>query len=240
MRYRRLLLVATFAIVLSTILVGTGSFSTVNAERDISASVVSDESAFLKVTQINGAERFVDGEAFTVLRLADQFSGDVALEAVTLDSSLISLNTSAPQALPEPPDSLDVRVQCEESGDTTVPITVIAEGSGNRAIVERDVSVTCIEPEIQKVEFNGCGNVQIKADDALYPLSVTKVIDNPSSNDNTTSTVNLKRDGKLAPGKGGKLVAIEANGDRYENPNDCNNDAGPPDDASKSPSDTRK
>lgn len=220
MRLRKPLLLALCLAVVPAAVYGTGSLSAMSTDRTVDVAVVGDDRAYLGIETETG-QGYVGGDAFTVLWLTDRFSEDVALVSVSTGSSLVETETSTPVDIGGESEPLPVRARCGQAGSETVAFTVVAESPSARAVVTRAASVTCREPEVRRVEFQGCGNARIEADDAIYPLSVTKVVDNPSTNRTTTDGVTIHSDGNVGAGQGGKLVAVEADGERYENPNTC-------------------
>jgi len=205
-------------VVVAALAFGSGSFSEVAADRGFDVDVAADENAYLGV-EIGSAEGYVDGDPVTVLRLTDRLSGELDLESVSTDSSIVEV-VDPPVEIGESEPST-VQASCLESGSKLVPFTVVAADSSTTISLDRTVPVTCHEPAVQSVEFTDCGTADVEADDALYPLTVTIEVDNPSTDDNSTSTVTIDGDGEVGPGEGGKLVAVEADGERYENRNTC-------------------
>lgn len=224
MRLRRVLLLTVVIALIPATALGTGSFSAGSADRGFDVAIATDENAFLGI-DIESAEGYVGGEPVPVLRVTDQFSGDLVLESATTTSSLVAVETETPAAIGVN-DAVTVRVTCRAAGSETAPFTIDASDQTTSAVVDRTVPITCIEPGVQRVTFDGCGNALIEADDAIYPLTVTKEVDNPSTEGVSRTTVTVDSDGKVGPGQGGKLVAIEADGERYENPNTCADDRG--------------
>lgn len=221
MRPRQVLLASVLLAVVPALVFGSGGFSEVAGERGIDVAVADDESAYLGI-EVESVDGYVGGEPLPVLRLTDQHSGDLTLQSVDIGRPLIEVETemeSAPSI--GETDPLTVAVRCTEGGEGTVPVTVVADGPGTRISVQRMVPVTCHAPETHRVDvdidFRGCGTARIEADDAIYPLNVTKVIDNPSADGNATRTETIDSNGRVGPGRGGKLVAIEVDGERYEN-----------------------
>lgn len=219
MHRRQALLLLVVITVLPALVSGSGGFSEVAGDRGIDVEVADDESAYLGLA-VGANEGHVGGDPFPVLQLTDQFSGDLTLRSVSTGSSLIEVETETPTDIGET-DPFAVEVSCETTGDETVRIAVVADGPGAYVSAEREVRTTCRQPEIRRVEFDGCGNVHIEADDAIYPLTVTKVTENPGTDGAAMTTVTIDSDGRVGPGQGGKLLAIEADGERYENENRC-------------------
>lgn len=219
MHRRQVLLFSVLVVVVPTLVFGSGSFSEVAADRGIDAAVVEDENAYLGV-ETETTDGYVGGDAVSVLRLTDQLSGELVLESASAGSSRVDIETELPLGIGESEPST-LRVSCRAAGTGSVPFTIVAADSSTTVTVDRAVPVTCLEPAIQSVTFTGCGNARIEADDAIYPLTVTKEVDNPSTDGVSTSTVTIDGDGTVGPGTGGKLVAVEVDGDRYENPNTC-------------------
>ena len=219
MHLRRALLLTVLVALIPATVLGTGSFSAVNADRGFDVSVATDENAYIGV-EVEPAEGFVGGDPVPVLRLTDQFSGTLVLESVTTTSSLVAVETETPADIGVG-DAVTVRVTCRAAGSEGAPFSIEAADQTTSAVIDRTVPITCIEPDVQRVRFDGCGNALIEADDAIYPLTVTKEVDDPSTDGVSRTTVTVDSDGKVGPGQGGKLVAIEADGERYENQNAC-------------------
>ena len=213
------MLLSVLVVVGPALAFGSGSFSEVAADRGLDADVVADENAYVGV-ETESAEGHVGGDPVPVLRLTDQLSGELVLESVSSASSIIEVETEPPVAIGESEPST-VRATCRAAGSESAPFTVVAADSSTTVTLDRSAPVTCFEPEVQSVMFNGCGTADIEADDAVYPLTVTIEVDNPSSDGVSTSTEVIGSDGKVGPDESGKLVAVEADGERYENPNAC-------------------
>lgn len=225
---RRLAFVlAATAVVL--LVMGTGGFSAVTAERGVDARVVSDDRAYLGIEKEN-PEGIVYGEPVTILELTDRFADDVALTELDVQSPVVELETSTPTDVGES-SPLAVEVRCVDvSTSYTVDVTMVVEGSATTAQVTRAVSVTCIPPDVEDVvdvEFDGCGNAHVSAEEPYYPLDVTKVVNTSSGTE--TSSLTLSDAGKVNGSPGGKLEALKvgirfgSDTDRFENPNNCVN-----------------
>lgn len=230
MRHRQFLLVGMLVAVAPAVIVGTGSFDVMNAERGVDVAVVADGNAYLNVTVVDDPAGDAGGESFVALRLANQFPGDAPLElvSVTTDGSFVAVETGGTD-IGGPSDPLDVRVRCggSSTGTETVEFSVVAEGPDVQVTLDRPVGISCTEPEITAVRFDGCGNAHVEADDAIYPLTVTQYLET-STGETAVERTTVDGDGPIRAGPGGRLVAVEAAGDRYENPNDCANRSGVP------------
>ena len=213
------MLLSVLVVVGPALAFGSGSFSEVAADRGFDASVAADENAYLGV-ETESAQGYVGGESVPVLRLTDQLSGELVLESVSSASSILEVETEPPVAIGESEPST-VRATCRAAGSESTPFTVVAADSSTTVTLDRAVPVTCLEPEVQSVAFNGCRTAHIEADDTVYPVTVTIEVNNPSSDGVSTSTETIGSDGKVGPDESGKLVAVEADGERYENPNAC-------------------
>ncbi|PSQ28516.1 hypothetical protein BRD06_04050 [Halobacteriales archaeon QS_9_67_15] len=213
------MLLSVLVVVGPALAFGSGSFSEVAADRGLDADVVADENAYVGV-ETESAEGYVGGDPVPVLRLTDQLSGELVLESVSSASSIVEVETEPPVVIGESEPST-VRATCQAAGSESAPFTVVAADSSTTVTLDRAVPVTCLEPEVQSAAFNGCETAHIEADDAVYPLTVTIEVDNPSSDGVSTSTETIGSDGKVGPDESGKLVAVEADGERYENPNAC-------------------
>jgi hypothetical protein len=219
------MLLSVLVVVGPALAFGSGSFSEVAADRGFDANVAADENAYLGV-ETESAEGYVGGDPVPVLRLTDQLSGELVLESVSSASSIVEVETKPPVAIGESEPST-VRATCRAAGNESAPFTVVAADSSTTVTLDRSVPVACLEPEVRSVTFNGCGNADIEADDAVYPLTVTIEVDNPSSDGVSTSTEVIDNDGKVDPGESDKLVAVEADGERYDNPNACDGEGEP-------------
>jgi hypothetical protein len=215
--------VALALLVAAAVLLATGSagFSEVGADRSTDISVASDRNAYLGIETVDGNSGIVGGDPVTVFRLTDRFLSDVTLTGLTTGSSVVSIVTSTPAGIGDASAPLEVQVRCTaETNGKTAQFTITAEGPDVEVSADRAVTITCEEPEVQSVNFRGCGNAHIEADDAVYPLTVTKTVENPSGG-TSTSTVTIDSDGTVGGSSGGKLVAVEADGETYTNDNTC-------------------
>ncbi|MFB6140280.1 MAG: hypothetical protein ABEJ26_07575 [Halosimplex sp.] len=220
MRRRQVLLLTTMVALTPALAFGSGGYSGVTADRTVDLAVVGDANAYLGVETLR-TQGYVDGNPITVVRLTDRFPGDAVLESVSTSGAYLTVATATPADVDGASGPLPVRMSCRSPGSGTVTVTVSVSDGTATATVERSAGVTCVQPEIRRVEFRGCGNARIEADDAVYPLTATKVVVDPSTGESRTTTVTLTGDSKVRAGPDGKLVAIEAGGDRYENDNRC-------------------
>lgn len=240
MRFRRLFLIGIFVAVVPTLLFGTGSFTSVSAERGLDVSVVDDQNAYLGVTE-ETLEEGENGGQFTALHLEDQFPGDtdLELEHVETDGDFVTVTTSAGAEIGGPSDPLDVDVRCADDsvGTETVEFSITAEGTGVKADVDHSVGITChlpADPDSIEVTFNGCGSVTVTGDAGLFRpgLDATLKLKRPGEGRNSEETftedVTYEESGQTISKRGdGKIYAVEIEGETYlndestGNPNDC-------------------
>lgn len=215
MNRRQIILIVMLAAAVSTA-AGTGSFSAVNADRNVDVAVAADENAYLGI-DVKSAEGYVGGESFTILELTDRFPGDLKLDSVTPYSDWVTI-------VDEPTDigdSTPVTARCTGVGED-VSVTIEAASSDSSVVVERTIPVDCDRPEVANIVFHGCGNAVLKtADGSPYPVSITveKRVYHPGSDSTTTTTEEIDN-GMVSPGDG-KLLAVKVNGSWIKNENQC-------------------
>ncbi|WP_233561601.1 hypothetical protein [Halorubrum sp. Atlit-28R] len=122
--------------------VGTGAFSSIEAERGVEVNVVKDENAYLGITQQK--ESVSDGE--TVARITNQFPTPLEL-TVTLDSTSGPLDkiTVAGKSLEtnstvqigfdigDPP--VEIKTECRDTGQATFSLNLAGEIGDGRGTV---------------------------------------------------------------------------------------------------------
>lgn len=137
----RTLVVAVIVIALATFGVATGSYTTVDATRDVT---VATGSGYLNVTPNDGTA----GEDATLLTIQNEFAVPVTsvdVQIVAGDNAVANL--SAPVGGLETGETGAVRadVTCT-GGSETVTVTISAGGDGVAVDAERDVIVDCGTP----------------------------------------------------------------------------------------------
>lgn len=141
-RHRRTIVLFAFVLAATALLVGTGGYSSVSADRGVHIVVADDAEAFLglKVLQTNGDVN----EPFALLGLSDQFGSGTEIDVDRVEI----VSTDAPVEITATPDVLPgtVRVECvDTTGGEAVDVEVRIEVSGDGVSVEKTktMSVTC-------------------------------------------------------------------------------------------------
>lgn len=129
--YGGLLVLAT------TMLVSTGSFSALSADRGVDVAVAEDENAYLGVTTPENPTGTV-GENFTLLTISDNSGSDLELDSVNIDDQ-------SPIELTSDPESFGaVTVSCNQSADDqNVDVVIEASSDGMTVDKTKTVSVSC-------------------------------------------------------------------------------------------------
>jgi hypothetical protein len=141
-RKRRALAVGLAALAVAASVAATGGFSAVTADRGVEVAVAPDGEAFLGIETPEA--RGAVGESVAVLRLRDNFRGDVDLERVSLPapSEVVALRTTGPVEM-EP--TATVAVTCVAAGTERVTVEVVAGGPSTAVRADRTVTVRCTE-----------------------------------------------------------------------------------------------
>jgi len=192
---------ASLALIVAAALLATGSgaFTSADASRASTIGVAGDGEAYLGVT-VDETKGTVDGDPFPLLELTDNFPEDVGVDSVSVpDDAPISIGSDEIEI------DGDVKVECDAAADgESVTLEIEVSGETVEVTKNEEVTVTCIDPD---PEFNGCGSVDthpaIEVDERIYQEN--------------------------SGGQDSKLIAVRIDGERYDNPNDCNN--GQPDDS---------
>ena len=136
--------------------VGTGAFSSVEAERNVEVSVVEDENAYLGLEQV--ADSVTVGDETKVVRIQNQFATPLDLSVVVkevnksigginVDGHDLSQGDEADVTLSSG-DSVYILVACRESGEE-IPFRLRFDGNAGEASVDktRKFEITCEEEE---------------------------------------------------------------------------------------------
>ncbi|QSG10155.1 hypothetical protein [Halapricum desulfuricans] len=132
------------------LILGTGGFSAMSADRGVSVSVAGDEEAYV------GYADECDGEGFEIT-ITNRFDSDVTV-TVTVDDTERELD---PLGSGEDVTTSFISVESED------PVTVTVEGDGISAELDRSVPTECQIPNNRVVAFPGkSGNALITVADA--------------------------------------------------------------------------
>ena len=214
---RRLLYLVAATLALSVI-VGTGGFSAVSADRGVDVAVVPDEHAYLGIETVS-TEATV-GESVDVLRLRDNFASDVDLEAVHLVDSSVPADLEGPTGSAPLDDAASVSVSCDGVGEGELTFEITAEGTSAEVVATRTIPFSCTPSPIEPsdVTFIGCGNARIAGHASQFPLEVTLFGYHGGGVTSTTATVTGS--GGVTGGAGGQMIGLEIRGGTFvTNPN---------------------
>jgi hypothetical protein len=156
--------------------VGTGAFSSVEAERGVAVNVVDDEEAYLGLT--------ADPNEETLVRVTNQFTGplDLTLDATVQNSSNpVEVNESGKKVVIEIQSGnsgteqgsttadigsgtyVDIEVKCKTAGTYNLELSFYGEVRGSGTTVEKDREFK--ETTITAVQFPGSsGKAKIESD----------------------------------------------------------------------------
>ena len=122
---------------------GTGAFTTIDSERDLSVVSTDDDEAFMRITggQVSGS----DGDTVTLFGLTNQFDQPLTSVSATVVSSGAPIDPQTVQT-PEnlsPGGSGDVRATIDCDADGAVEIQFVASNENQRVEFTRTAQVTC-------------------------------------------------------------------------------------------------
>lgn len=202
-----------------TLLVGTGSYSAVSADRGADIAVVPDEHAYLGIETEETTGTV--GESVHVLTLSDNFASDVDLDDVRIVDAVAPVTLIEPSDPQELEPSTPVTVTCDGVGEGEVTFEIAASGPGVTVEATKTVSMSCEPQPIQPsdVTFHGCGNAEIHGHESQFPLSVTLLGYDAEGVSETTATVT--EPGGVTGGSRGQLIGlrIQPSGPAVTNPN---------------------
>jgi len=179
MRVRQIVLVAVFVAVVPTMLVGTGSFSSVTADRGVSVDTVGDSEAYMSLQysedaiELRGADQYPD-EPF--LTIGNNFGTHV-------EASLVSVDVTASNGVsvePEPVNNVlvgsgeefDVSadVTCLSTGvySPSISFDVVVDGSAVSAETTEEREVT-FDVRCELFESNVIGNAEHRVGSPPFP-----------------------------------------------------------------------
>jgi hypothetical protein len=142
---RRPWLYASLALLAASLVVTTGSFTAVSADRAVHISVADDSDAFVGIEEGETTARI--GKQLELLYLEDNFGTDdtAVLEKVTVGPR--GGPVTLPTWHPEPLDtSIVVRCRGPTDGAETVTVNLLVKSDGMTVKLDRTVAVTCEMP----------------------------------------------------------------------------------------------
>lgn len=152
--------------------VGTGAFSSVNAEREVVVNVVEDEDAYLGVKQVRTGG--VVDEETDLIRLHNLFNSPLGLTATTDDDHVSEFHGEIGVGETE-----HLKLNCEEPGSFSFTLQLDGNTDSATATKDRSYDVSCVD-----VEFRGNSGAQIYGTFEDLPVKV-------EYQDNTTATVKV-------------------------------------------------
>jgi hypothetical protein len=206
-----------------SLLVGSGGFSAVSADRGIGAAVAADERAYLGIQDRTPAEGTVAGEPITLLEVTDNFPEDVDLDSVQLTDAEAPIALRSGSVELDPSGDVTATCTAPTDGTETVSIRLRASGAGVETTLARQIAVDCSPEALEPadVTFYGCGKAHVGAPDATLDsgLDVTLIGVNGGGVTETTDTVTATDRGTT--GAKGKTIglAVPSEGLVVTNPN---------------------
>ena len=122
---------------------GTGAFSAVDSQRDLSVVSAGDDEAFLRIT--GGRASGSDGDTVTLFELTNQFDQPLT----TISATVVSSGTPIDPQTIQTPDELsaggsgDVQATVDCDADGTVEIQFVASNENQRVEFTRTAQVAC-------------------------------------------------------------------------------------------------
>jgi hypothetical protein len=165
--------------------VGTGAFSSMEAERGVEVNVVSDDEAFVGYDNPSNGQNSVsvsDGDSLELVVVKNRFSGDAQISIVDVDVTVEPEEGDSPQienvefskgefGVGES-ESIAGTVVCDDDeGSAEVEVTVRLAGGGVSAELFGDTATRRFEiecdpvPTVTGVDFRGNGNAELVVED---------------------------------------------------------------------------
>ncbi|SMO85002.1 hypothetical protein [Halorubrum cibi] len=201
--------------------IGSGAFSSVNAERGVDVNVVEDENAYLGLKQVNEVvpadgdyERADEDEDYGpngVVRVQNQFSDPLDLtvnvvktggvvDGVTIDNAIENKDDDEGLGVGE---KAFISVECGDTGTGSVKLSFYGEAGGAAVETTQQFEFSCID-----VRFNGEGTVFIygKSDDMEVLV------------DGNKEEVSSKKDKATIKRSSEEIESVTVGGITYERP----------------------
>ncbi|MUV90259.1 hypothetical protein GJ629_10440 [Halapricum sp. CBA1109] len=219
----RNLLYGAVLVLAVSLLVGSGGFSAVSADRGVGAAVAADERAYLGIQDRTPAEGTVAGEPITLLEVTDNFPADVDLDSVRLTDAQAPIALRSGSLELDPSGDVTATCTAPTDGTETVSIRLRASGAGVEMALNRQIAVDCSPAALDPADitFYGCGKAHVGAPDATLDsgLDVTLVGVNGGGVTETADTVTAA-DRSTAGPKGKSIgLAVPSEGLVVTNPN---------------------
>lgn len=221
--------------------VGTGAFSSVEAERGVAVNVVDDENAYVGLKQIHRYPP-VDGddirtaesaghEPNDVVRITNQFS-DLLDLSVTVDSTggiVDEADIGIDDALEDGSElgiggEAFVSIECDDEGSGHVELRLDGEASGASVEASRRFELSCLDVDFNGQSGNGNGN---NGGGTVHISGFSGTLDVTVNGESSPRTVTSNGNGPavLTPNEG-RIESVSIDGILYErddNDNSQNN-----------------
>ena len=184
--------------------VGTGAFSSVDAERDVEVNVVEDEMAYLGLTRLDAADSVTMDEKTDVVRIQNQFASPLDLSIVIKKTDGVTdvvIDSEAVEIVEEcddkkqhgtsdekfkkcednedvlcPGNSAAINVKCDKLGTASFTLRFCGYAGGASVDKTRTFEVECVDP-IDEVQFPGkSGNIKIRTESGQSNRSVSVTV----------------------------------------------------------------
>lgn len=185
------------------LILGTGGFSAISADRGVSVTVAGDDEAYV------GYEDTCDGQAFKIT-ITNQFDSDIDDGTVTVGDDEADFGPLSPG------EAATITFGNVEHED---PVTVTVEGDGFSAELDRSVPHNCDLHSETGVRFRGEGQANIELDED-GPFNVTYWTLSRSSSELSDGPEDTVEGAVQSPDQGTVVaVYVEATHKTYVHPN---------------------
>lgn len=205
--------------------VGTGAFSSVEAERDVAVNVVDDDEAYLGLDVEH--EVATVGRSVEVAEITNSFADELSLDVTVEDANEVVDDVAVDEDDPGdefslelgPGESAPIAVTCGRIG--TASFTLRFTGGTGGASVEKERTFDEVECQVNDVMFRGrSGDVAIEGD--FTDLEVTVVFESGTAVARTVSS-GPNEEASLHPREGGDggddaIERVEIGSVAYERP----------------------
>lgn len=163
--------------------IGTGAFSSVEADRGVEVNVVEDENAYLGLERLDAASEVDVGYETDVVKITNQFADGLDLSVVVDEQGdgIDEIEVEDPVEIVEEADEGEsdgedlptgtkahVSVKCDSPGDTSFTLTFSGHAGGASVDKTRTFEISCESvdtgPTVNDVKFLGNGKVKILSD----------------------------------------------------------------------------
>ncbi|WP_164471052.1 hypothetical protein [Halorubrum sp. CSM-61] len=200
--------------------IGTGAFSSAEAERGVEVNVVEDDEAYLGLE----AEREITafGRSADVVEIRNSFAADLTLTVSVAEPNEVVEDITV--AGEEPPAELTlapggdewVAVTCEQIGEAAFSLQFSGDAGGTSVEKTRTFDGIPVAP-VSQVEFNGNGSVHVHGE---FTELVVTVNGGPR-----TETITANKSGKgVIPPKGEQINRVKIGETVYKRDGNGQND----------------